>query len=292
MPTAAPSTSFSATAEFDTGLAGTLGVRIDQGNSTVTARSTSDIIEYPAGSGVYIATLTAPATGGTYQLVWDDGTNYASDDLLVTSSAVAGTSGTLYVTRAELKAWVDVSGSWDDDEIDLACDTASRAIDGIKHTRFYPTTETRYYQGGCWEQEISLQDTVSVSAVSVDTDGNGSYDTTWVQDTDFFLDPPNAALEGQPYQRLVLIRRAGRNFPTYARSVKVVGVFGWAETPSLVRQAAKILAARLLKRSETPNAIASVGGGDVAAAMRLGKFDPDVMSLLDALPGARTVLFV
>lgn len=291
MPVAAPSTTFDATAEFDTGLAGTLGVRIDQGGSTITARTTSGIIEYPAGSGIYIATLTAPSTGGTYQLVWDDGTNYANDDLIVSASAVAGTPGPLYVTRAELKAWVDIAGSWDDDEIDLACDTASRAIDGIKNTRFYPTSETRFYQGGCWEQEIALEDTVSITAVTVDTDGNGSYDTTWVQDTDFFLDPPNAALEGHPYQRLVLRRQAGRSFPTYARSVKVEGVFGWAETPSLVRSAAKILATRLLKRSETPNAIVTVGS-DVAAAMRLGKFDPDVMACLDALPGARMVLFV
>ena len=66
-----PSTSFEATAEFATGLTGTLGVRItDNEGNTTTPRATAGITEYPAGSGLYAVTLTSPGTAGQYSLAW------------------------------------------------------------------------------------------------------------------------------------------------------------------------------------------------------------------------------
>jgi hypothetical protein len=60
---------------FDTGLAGTVGVRIlDSTGTAVVARTTAGIIENPAGSGSYLATLTAPSTPGDYTIFWDNGT--------------------------------------------------------------------------------------------------------------------------------------------------------------------------------------------------------------------------
>lgn len=106
MITVQPSSSFEATAQFDTALAGTLGVRItDNAGNTTTARVTAGIAEYPAGSGIYAVTLTAPATAGQYTLVWDDGAggDWAIDDLLVTTViAVSGISGDAYATVDEL----------------------------------------------------------------------------------------------------------------------------------------------------------------------------------------------
>lgn len=88
MPTVEPSASYEATLNLGTaGLVGTVGLRvIDNVGNTVEARSTADIIEDPANSGLYQATRTAPATPGAYSLVWDDGDvppHYAIDDLLV-----------------------------------------------------------------------------------------------------------------------------------------------------------------------------------------------------------------
>jgi hypothetical protein len=103
MPIAAPSESFEATAQFDTGLTGTLGVRItDNEGATVLARTTAGIVEYPAGSGIYQVTLTAPSTRGQYSLVWDDGTNYALDELVITSSITGTVAGDTYATTDEL----------------------------------------------------------------------------------------------------------------------------------------------------------------------------------------------
>lgn len=58
------------------GLIGTLGVRIiDNANGAdAVARTTTGMTEVPAGSGHYIATLTAPAAKGEYTILWDTGT--------------------------------------------------------------------------------------------------------------------------------------------------------------------------------------------------------------------------
>jgi hypothetical protein len=209
-----------------------------------------------------------------------------------TSAARNGGLSTLYVSRDELKDTLELAGTYADADIDLACEAASRAVDGYTDSRFYPTTETRYYTACVYDTHISIDDAVSVSSVAVDTDGNGSYDQTWVEDTDFYLDPPNSALVGHPKRRIELRSQAGRTFPSYTRGIKVVGSFGWAETPAQVRQAARILASRFLKRSrETPYGI-QVVTGDAVALARLGRIDPDVAFLLDTLPGKRTVLFV
>ena len=63
-------------AVIDWGATGqTLGLRvIDNAGATTVARLTTNITEYPAGSGIYARTgNTAPSTAGQYTLVWDDG---------------------------------------------------------------------------------------------------------------------------------------------------------------------------------------------------------------------------
>lgn len=84
-----PSTSFEATASgFASGLVGTIGVRLTDGaGGTTIARTTSGIGEFPAGSGIYYAAITAPSVQGQYQIVWDSGgasPQFAVDELTVT----------------------------------------------------------------------------------------------------------------------------------------------------------------------------------------------------------------
>lgn len=296
----APSTSFDDIFPLGvSGLVGTIKFGIYQGDTVVQALSTANINEIAALGG-YVATRTSPATGGFYQFAWSkDGSTDPDQmffsDLYVTSDAESVTigSGNLYVTSAELKATLSLDGTtFANDDIALACSAASRAIDGYKGQRFYPTTDTREFTGDRNDDWIDIGPVVSVSSVTVDEDGSGAYGTSWVAATDFALDPPNAADDGIPYRRLLLLRNAGRRFPCYANSVRVTGSFGWPEAPPQVAQAARILAGRLLKRArETPYGILTVTGDAVTAA-RLGRIDPDVAFLLDNLPGARTPLMV
>ena len=96
-----PSKTFEASAtNFNTGLVGTIGVRVTDGQGGTTInRTTSGIVESPSGSGIYTATLTAPAAVGQYEVVWDDAgspTTWAAEDLTVTASGavpVTGASG-------------------------------------------------------------------------------------------------------------------------------------------------------------------------------------------------------
>jgi hypothetical protein len=89
-----PSTTFETTFAGPTGLVGVIGVRLVDGvGGTAIARTASGIIEFPAGSGFYQATLTAPATAGQYQAVWDTGmvspTTVAGDDVVVIATSVS-----------------------------------------------------------------------------------------------------------------------------------------------------------------------------------------------------------
>jgi len=87
---ALPGASFEAVTDFGTdGLTGTIGVRVvDNVGNTVVARTTAGIIEYPATSGIYQVTLTAPLLAGQYSVTWDDADDHwATDDLVVTEDS-------------------------------------------------------------------------------------------------------------------------------------------------------------------------------------------------------------
>jgi hypothetical protein len=292
-----PSTSFEAVAKFPTGLTGTLGVRIiDNAGATTIARVTAGIAEYPAGSGIYAKTLTSPGTAGQYTIVWDDADDHwAVEDLLVTTeetSAIIG-SGHLYVTADDLKEILAIANeTYADLAIQIAVNTASRSVDGYTGARFYTTSEVRYFTPGWHGQDaVFVTDIVSITTLEVDTDDDGTYDETWVQDTDFFLDPPNAIADGLPFTELVLNRRIRSRFPTSRNCLKVTGSFGWAATPWQVTQAAVLLANRFLTRTRSaPLGILVSAANDVVAQARLGRIDPDVAFLLDQVPDSKPSL--
>lgn len=75
---------FEAESNFGTtGLVGTIGVTILDGVGGITTpRTTAGIIEVDS-FGIYLTTLIAPALTGQYVVMWDDGTDAASDDLTV-----------------------------------------------------------------------------------------------------------------------------------------------------------------------------------------------------------------
>lgn len=91
---ATPNSTYKATlsAQDYPGLVGTVGVEVTtDGGSTVTARTTAGITEYPLLSGIYHYTGTAPSSIGGYIVLWDTGGAtpiYASEDLIVAANPV------------------------------------------------------------------------------------------------------------------------------------------------------------------------------------------------------------
>lgn len=291
--TVAPGVAYDTSIDWGTtGLAGTIGIRLLDGNgATSVARATAGIREYPAGSGRYEYTRTAPATQGDYQEFWDDGSvtpghTGNGDSVRVTYTASAVASGSLYITVEELKKTLALPGTtFVDDDIERALNAACRTIDAYKNTRFYPTSETRYYTADPYATQLDIDDCTAITSLTVDEEGDRSYSTSWVEGTDYDLGPANAALEGAPYKRIVLTDPGtGQRFPRYERAIKIIGSFGWASAPWQVVQATEILARRFVSRRTTPYGIL-IAGTEAVAAARLGRIDPDVAELLDNLPG-------
>lgn len=282
----APSTTYEATLELGvTGLVGTLEVGTYDGDTATQALSASDINEIGT-SGVYVASRTSPGTAGQYVLIWSqDGTldpdQVITEDLLVTSQQAASVGGTgnLYVTTAELKTELNIGVTTYDTRIGNIVTAVSRAIDQIQNTRYYTTSETRYYTPtGCF---INIDDLTTLSSLAVDTTGNNSYATTWTLGTHFDLEPINNPLENKPYRQVVL--RQGAWFPMYRNSVKIVGTFGYPELPAQIHEAAVLLASRLFNRKDAPFGAIALGGIEVGTVVRIARQDPDVMLMLDSV---------
>jgi hypothetical protein len=168
----------------------------------------------------------------------------------------------------------------DDSLLEMAVESASRAIDGHAGRYFYSSgTATRYYAAE--DSFITQIDDVSSTALTLQTSsgGDGVFDTTWAVG-DYQLEPLNGNVDGLavPYTRI----RAVENylFPVEADQalVKLTAVFGWASVPIGITQACIIQSSRIFKRLDSPLGIMSFGD---MGAIRVSKYlDPDVEQLV------------
>jgi hypothetical protein len=202
-----------------------------------------------------------------------------------------------YVSATQLKATLNMSGeTYADADITAACAAASRAIDNICRRRFYPdsdATQIRYYTPLA-PGLVEIDDLITLTTVKVDRDGDGTFEETWTNNSDFVLEPLNAAADGWPYERLRVHHRTTRGWwPGHHhhrgpsdRSVQVTGKFGWTTAPYEVQDAASIYASRLLKRKrEAPFGVTALGVEGTVA--RIARTDPDVLALLEPFKRTR-----
>lgn len=138
----------------------------------------------------------------------------------------------------------------------------SRQIDRHCGRHFYRDGTTgvpvaRYFEvdDPC-ELELGVfNDLVSVTSLKVDSNGDGTYDSTI---TNYVLCPKGAATRApvpEPYTEIELL--TGTTFPlgvTTGREflIEVTGVWGWPAVPAEVRQAARILVAEVAKLQDAP----------------------------------------
>jgi hypothetical protein len=296
--TAAAGQSFEATLTgAPTGLVGVLGVQVVDGVGGVTiARTTAGIVESPAGSGVYTATITAPAVVGQYLVTWDDGAGvptFATEELTVTT-AVPGAWASSYATLAELKGSIGVTDVDDDTELTYALSAASRLIDDYTGRQFgaLAAAVPRYYEAFYdiesrrWMARIDDLMVTTDLVVRTD-DGTETYPTTLVIDTDFRLQPYNAPADGRPWTAIVA--STSNTFSRDLRSVEVTARWGWAAVPAVVTQACLIQAGRLFKRKDAPFGVA--GSPELGSELRLlDRIDPDVAVLLSGLRRRRLLV--
>lgn len=183
-----------------------------------------------------------------------------------------------YASVGEVKSALELNGeSFADPDITRALTAASRGLDNLTSRRFYPDTDAtsiRYYSAEPGTTLV-IDDLLTLTTLQTGA-GNGTFATTWTENTDFVLEPLNAAADSRPWEYLTAT--GIREWPCGARTVKLTGKFGWSEAPAGVKEATIILTAKLIRRvREAPFGVISIG---LDSAMRIARSDPDVMFLV------------
>lgn len=167
-----------------------------------------------------------------------------------------------YCELASLKAALQITDTDSDLELDAARDTASRQIDGLAgRRRFWQDTAvvTRTYYPSesvrVWVDDIS---TTTGLVVKVDQDDDGTFETTLTINTDFIVEPVNAAAQYpvRPYESIRLLGNALGAFPCLASgrpSVQVTAKFGWSAVPEPIERACIVQAKNVFKGVDAQN---------------------------------------
>lgn len=182
-----------------------------------------------------------------------------------------------YCTLAQLKASLRITDSVDDDLLELAIEAASREIDSATERQFFPTSATRIYRPRD-SYIVEIDDLTTLTTLKTSSAADGNYDITWTT-SDYQLEPLNGLAGGIPTP-FTQIRAVGDyTFPLDGgdATVQVVGSFGFASTPTAIKQATVLLASRIFKRNDSPLGVA--GFGDLGV-VRVSRLDPDIDAMI------------
>jgi hypothetical protein len=262
------------------------GVATDPTSVTLTVTDPTGATSTPSVTHVTTGTYSANVActvAGVWLYKWV-GTGTASD-VQEGTFTVSTIDQTLYCTVEELKSRLGITDTGDDFEITLAVQAACRSIDEITGRYFWRGTDTRTYVPESIMRQ-PLDDLVSVTSFKVDRDGDGVFEETWTQGTDYALEVApgryNVSAKGEqwPYTAAVVIT-GGKLLPfvwmwSHLDRVQVTGVFGWPAVPLAVKQAALIASADLFRLKDAPFGVAGFGE---FGAVRI-QANPRVMSLL------------
>ena len=244
--------------------------------------SVSLVVTDPLGASTTygVGDLTSPSTGrytkdvpctsaGLWTYVWI-GTGAASDVQPGSWFVEKPSFADLYCTPEMLKNRQGITDNYDDDQIGGACRAVARWIDRKFCQRHFYRREATLTFTATDRLCLEVPDLVSVTALKVDADGDGVYETTWSA-SDYQLLPANAPEEAEP-EPYDSIKALGNGFPVVCSGrtnrVQIEGVWGWPEVPAPVIEAAKILSGDYLKLGSMAFGVAGYGEyGAVRARM-------------------------
>lgn len=235
---------------------------------TFAGAAPADIVKVSTGKYTLSVPCSPSAAGidGLWSFEWI-GTGAVSDVQPGTWRVLPEAVGRFYAGLEELKDRLGVTDTTDDSSAQMAIQAASSWISEYCGQPFYRVIETRTYQPhDIWA--LNIDPLVSVSALNVDTTGNGVFDQAWVLNTDYALKLDenqynvNAAGVARPYRR-VQVLQAGKWFPpvwpySHLDRVQIIGTWGWPAVPPPVTQACLTLAAQFWKEKDAPFGVAGV----------------------------------
>ena len=268
------------------------GVPTDPATVTLTVTDPTGVQTIPATTrittGKYTVTV-ASTLPGIWSYQWDGQGNPAlgqASDIDAGTWTVSGvTLNRQYCSAEELKSRLGVPDTGDDFEVNLAVEAASRYVDEICGRYFWQGSDVRTYMpASIFGQQVD--DIVSVTSFKVDFDGDGTFEQTWTQGTDFDLTVSpghyNTTAKGEPWPYTgFTVLNASHYVPfvwpwSHQNRIQVTGVFGWPAVPATVKQAALLVAADLFKLKDAPLGV--VGFGEFGAVKVTA--NPRVMQLL------------
>lgn len=196
-----------------------------------------------------------------------------------------------YCTLVELKTELTNNqgtfAAGEDSSLEGAIEAASRAIDDYTGTRFFATTETRYYTPA-FHDLIVIDDLLSVTTLKTDEDDDGTYEVTWTS-SDYRLEPVNAAADGLPYRRIRTKADGSYSFPiSVDAGVEITGSFGFnsgasSNCPARIKRACLLLAQRIWRRKDAIFGVAGAPAVGVQVIVAEIRADQDITYLLDGV---------
>jgi hypothetical protein len=178
--------------------------------------------------------------------------------------------GEAYATNVQYKAIVTKTSGDNDSEIDAQLLAMSRVLErdcfgGRFFTKDAAPVARTYYPRVDNQRTLTVDDIASLTGLVVKVDDNrdGVAEVTLVNppaaNSDFELEPRNAALgpEPQPWTQLYLPPRAKRSY--WWELIEVTAVFGWPAVPQAIVQATCQLVGIL--RLDSPRATQQISEG-------------------------------
>lgn len=173
--------------------------------------------------------------------------------------------GDAYVDAAALKAYLGITDADDDALLTSACLSASVAVEQFCQRQFNKaasaTPEARVFEARSGRR-LEVDDFYTATGLIVATDDSdtGSYSTTWTLTTDYVLEPPGGidlGVASFPFSRIRAV--GGRTWPCRSGRyrVQVTATYGWSAVPESVKEATKMIAARIYNTKNAPLGVAS-----------------------------------
>lgn len=233
------------------------------------------------GSGAFHIALQPFNTvkpSGVWNAVWvgagglvEYGTQVLTEAIRVTDVSGVGTGMlTAYFTIEELKSrlGMDQDDTKDDYELRLTQQATTDWITTYTGRTFYQINETRTFRpDNVWD--LFINDVVSISSFKLDYDGDGVYETTWVEGTEYqllrYMSHYNQHDLGtpRPYNQVQVLSsgppstQGGQWLPwvwpfTRQDRVQITGIWGWPSVPANVTMAALYVAAEMFMSKNAP----------------------------------------
>lgn len=187
-----------------------------------------------------------------------------------------------YGSLAQLKTQKGINDSIDDSILELALGAGSRQIDGVTGWRFWQdgTAVARTFFPTCRDELFVCDDDADGAGIStttglivkLDTDDDGTFETTLTINTDFLLRPTNAAAR-VPVWPYTTVELTGLNYwfsrSTYRRpTIQITAKWGWPAIPDDITQACLLQAQMLASGKDAAfgvAALASIDGAGIRA---------------------------